>query len=446
MKKITKILYIALIFSLIGTIGYGIDMELLQEDLIENKLEETYGINIIMPEDEEYINYKECLLVLDRGLRRFPDGVIKEITDIYLKNGIKTNIIVNKTEKISELYSDYTLNEDSANIYINTLKNSMLNETCVASENGFVHKMGHFISDYLFNFKDMENLKNEFEKLNDGFNYGNWDDSYHKAFVNKHSAMSFKDEIADLIWYTEIHPDILRNIDEGEHTIIHSKIKLLSSTIDDSFSSVTKKSKLWQEALPQEPDDWALDAINAMNEESLIPEEFEGIYKSYITKEDFYTLVLNVIENKLGKDNFIKSFNLSKQEDYVSIDPIRGEVYKVNPIEEIEIVDLKEKRLYEAHQIGLIDEGWLFGSKELMTRLEIAKLFSYIGKELGMDISEYEVIDYNDIDNVKESDKPFIYFVSSKGLLKGYGNDFKPDDFCTYQEAYLLLIRLYNML
>ena len=97
--------------------------------------------------------------------------------------------------------------------------------------------------------------------------------------------------------------------------------------------------------------------------------------------------------------------------------------------------------------MGLISlEGIEFEPDDYITRLEAAKLFSYIAKELGMDIFEYDVAYYNDIYNVKESDKPFIYFAASKGILKGFGNSFNPYGYCTYQETYIMMMRLYNIL
>ena len=438
-------------FCFIGSNVYGYAYEPLSEEKLKNDIEEDYGINIKIPENEDYEAYKECLLILDKGLKRFPKGVIKEITEFNSNRGISTNIKMSKTESISDLFSEYKSNAKSVEIYLNTLQNSPYYDTCAASELGLVHEIGHYASDYLFKVYGYEKIKREFEKINAGCVYGNWREGYDKVFVNKHSAVSFENDIADLIWYLEVHPDIIRNINDGNYTAIHKKVEYLTSVIDQSLTSITSESRVWQEALPQKPDAWAMDAINAMNQASLIPEELDGIYNSYITKEDFYTLALNIIENKLGKDNFIKSFELTNQEDSVTIDPVKGEVFVDSGSDddsnfEAQICYEKDKRLYEAYQIGLIDEGWLSGSKEYMTRLEIAKLFSYIGNKLGMDISEYDVVNYEDIKNIDDSDKKFIYFVASKGLLMGDGTSFKPYDYCTYQEAYIILMRLYKLL
>lgn len=445
MRRIRKIICIALMFCFIGSYVYGDAYEpMSEEDLIKN-LEETYGIRILIPENEDYDTYMDCLFILDRGLKRFPQGVIKEVTEYYTKNGIATNVNLGKAEKIGDLFTEYKLNEKTAEIYIYTLQSELYNDSCTASEFAFIHEIGQYLSDYIFKVYGYEKIKSEFEKLNDRYVYGNWKEGYEKAFVNKHSAISFKDDVADLIWHAEVNPEVIRNINNGNHIIIHSKIEHLSTVIDQVFSSITNESRLWEEAVPQKPDEWALDDIKAMKEADLLPEEFNGLYNSFISKEDFYTLALNVIESKLGKDDFIRSFDLTKEDSYVTIDPVKGEICVDNASNK-KVYNDKQHRLHEAYEIGLIDEGWISGSMEYITRLEIARLFNYIGNELGMDISDYKVADFEDISKVSNTDKQFIYFVTSRGLLKGDGTSFKPYDYCTYQEAYIIFMRLYELM
>ncbi len=441
MMKIRRILCIALALCLIGNNVYGFAYKTLNEDATKANLEKTYGINIVIPAGEDCRDYRDCMMVLECGLRRFPKGMIKEITKYYSDNKITTNIIFSRTEKVGDLFYEYKLNAGSADIHLNVLKNSLYHDTCAASEESFVREMSHFVGDYIFRIYDHEKIKNEFDKFNEGYHYGTWGEGYDKVFANKHSAMSLRDEVADLIWLAETRPDILRNAGDGGYSVIHEKIEYLASVTDQCFVSIMPESRLWLEAIPQKPDDWALEAIKSMKEASLMPEEFDGVYNSYITKEDFYTLALNITESKLGEENFAQSFEITNQENNVAIDPVKGETF----VNKSEIMP-GEKRMQEAYQIGLIDESWRSVSKEYMTRLEAAKLFSYIGNELGMDISNYTVIDYNDISDVKETEKPLIYFAASLDLFKTDESGFRPSDYCTYQEAYMMLMKFYEIL
>lgn len=452
MVTLKKILFIILCFCLLNSQAYGFEkvMEPPYESDLEINIEKDYGINIIIVEEDKCLDYKDCLLVLERSLRKFPEGVIKEITDHYAINGISTNVIINRTEKIMDLFSEYIIDDESANVYINALQSSLYSDYCVASEDSLAHELGHFVADYIYKVYGYEKLKIDFENFNEGYTYGQWEDDYINVFINKHSAMSFKDEVADLIWYSEVHPESLRNISGGENEIIHEKVEFLAGVFDQCFNSITENSKLWVEAIPQKPDEWAADSIAVMKSASLIPVEFDGIYDAYITRENFYALALNIIERKFGEENFNKYFNINTQEEHVILDPVKGEIFiddgMSNVFTDVLLCSNKEL-IYETYQMGLINHEIMeLPPDGYMTRLEVAKLFNYMGNQLGMDISDYHAVYYDDIYSVKESDRPFIYFAASKGLLKGYGSSFKPYDYCTYQEAYIMLLRLYNIL
>lgn len=447
MNTFKRILCIAFCLYMLNFPAYGFaeTIEPLDESEVKTNIEEEYGIKIIYSQDDKNIDYIDCMLVLEKSLRRFPEGVIKEITDYYSKRGIETNVVINKTGKIADLFSEYVLGDKSATVYINALQNSLYNDECVASEESTVHELSHLISDYMYKIYGYERMKNDFAAFNSGYQYGNLEECG-DVFINKHSAMSFEDEVADLIWYTEVHPELLRTLDCDEKEIIHEKIEYLAEAFDECFESVTEDTKLWLEAVPQEPDIWALETITQLKDASLIPEEFDGIYNAYITKEDFYTMVMNVVESKVVVDE-PNSFNLYMQEEYVSLDPVKGEIFMNDGMAGTERTLICNKEvIYKAYQMGFVSRESIGEPDGYLTRLEAAKIFAYIANEQGMDISDYEEINYTDINDVKESDKPFIYYVATKGILRGYGYSFNPDGYCTYQETYIMLMRLYNIL
>lgn len=447
MNTFKRILCIAFCLYMLNFPAYGFaeTIEPLDESELKTSIEEEYGIKIIYSQDDKNIDYIDCMLVLERSLRRFPEGVIKEITDYYSNKGIETNVVINKTGKIADLFSEYVLGDKSATVYINALQNSLYKDECVASEESTVHELSHLISDYMYEIYGYERMKNDFAAFNSGYQYGNLEECS-DIFINKHSAMSFEDEVADLIWYTEVHPELLRSLDCDEKEIIHEKIEYLAEAFDECFESVTEDTKLWLEAVPQEPDNWALETITQLKDASLIPEEFDGIYDAYITKEDFYTMVMNVVESKVVVDE-PGSFNLYMQEEYVSLDPVKGEIIMNDGMTETErTLTCNKEVIYKAYQMGFVSRESIGEPDRYMTRLEAAKIFAYIANEQGMDISDYEEINYTDINNVKESDKPFIYYAATKGILRGYGYSFNPDGYCTYQETYIMLMRLYNIL
>lgn len=452
MNTIRRIVSILLFVGMINSPAYSFTaaIEPPDENEIKSVIEKKYGINVVISDEDEGIDMKECLVVLERSLRRFPEGVIKEITQSYDQKNIETNVVINKTEKIAELFTDYILTDDSATIHINAFPSRLYKGTSIASEESTVHELGHFISGYIFELYGYDKLKEEFSKFNEGFEYGSWNENYENIFLNKHSAKSFEDEISDLIWYTELHPDYLRNLNSVENEVIHEKVEHLAHVFDKCFDSVDEESRLWMDAVPQEPDNWAVSTITAMKNASLIPEKFDGIYEAYITKEDFYTIAMHIVENRYGSDNLSTSFNLNTQEEHVTIDPVNGEIFLDDGISyefEDNLLCSSREGIFKAYQMGIIShESAGLEPESYMTRLDAAKLMSYIADEFGTDISDYSEIFYDDLSNVSKSDKPFIYFVASRGLMKGYGTRFNPYGYCTYQETYIMLLRLYNIL
>lgn len=152
---------------------------------------------------------------------------------------------------------------------------------------------------------------------------------------------------------------------------------------------------------------------------------------------------------KAREKNLDAYFDLGTYEEHVALDPLKGEVYVSDGMTYTNYYNYLTKStdaLYQAMQMGIINTDSVNESQAYMTRVEIAKALVSIGNELGMDISDYEVLAYNDIDKVADSDKPYIYIAASKGLLRGDGLNFKPYDYCTYQEAYVILNRLYKSL
>ena len=54
--------------------------------------------------------------------------------------------------------------------------------------------------------------------------------------------------------------------------------------------------------------------------------------------------------------------------------------------------------------MGILNTDSFYEPDEYMTRLEIAKLLAYISNELGMNISEFKTVNFNDIEQVAENE------------------------------------------
>ncbi len=426
---------------------------------VENKLDiqeiiqdikREYNINIEISNDEDFVNLEKCLSIIEKGLNRFPKGLLKEITDKYLEDGIKTNIIINKAKENSyEIPAEYKKEDKFVNITIYFLSNNYYDSSVVVSLDGFMHELGHLICDYLFRYYSYEILDMEFSKLNKGYEYGIWKEGYNKVFVNQNSANNLSEDISDLIWIAESHPEKLRNL--GKKEIIHNKIEYLAKVFDESFESINNETKLWLDTIPDSPDLWAVDIIKYMEKEGLITEEFEGKYDSYITREDFYLLSLNLIKTKLGEEEFYNYFNISQNDNSLNIDPVKGHIIVndelFNENYNLNLCNNKND-MYEAYKIGLINDfnGTEFNPDENLTRLEAIKLSAYICEKFGINIVHEKEVIFTDLTVLNDYEKLFVNYAINKGLLLGDGNKLKPYEYCTYQEAFILIDRVYEFI
>lgn len=453
MKLIKKMICISLIlclstsfmhaFSFTNGIVQPTGME------IQKNIKNKYGVNIILPQNINSIDIDKSMAVIEYSISSFPDGVIKEITDYYLSKGIKTNIIIQNTENnLLNKAAVYKMTNSSANITVNILSNNFYGISDIVSLDGLTLEISRLITDYLYTKYSYNELKLDFEKLNYGYAYGTWGSGYDKVFVNQNSATNISEDISELIWYAENYPEKILNVDNGKKATLHKKIEFLAYVFDKCFESVNDDTKLWLDAIPSSPDYWAVDDINKMTKIGLIPKDFEGKYESYISREDFCTLALNIVKSRVGEDEFYEHYNIIKPQVSLNINPVNGEVIVYDLISDVfyDINLCKNKEdIYEAYKIGLIsglDEG-KFEPQAHITRLEAAQVSTSICEVFGIDITEYDEINFGDISELNELEKPYIYFVVNRGILKGYGNKVMPYDYCTYQEAYIMLNRVY---
>lgn len=454
MKLINKILCVAVVIVLsLGNMHvYGFTNGVVQPEVCKTKnfIESKYGVKLIFESGVSIQDVERCIPILEKSLGKFPEGLIKEITDTYLNKDISTNIIICKTDyNLSKKPPEYEIKDHNINFTINLLINDFYASNNILSSDGFMHLMGRFITDYLFEYYGYDLLDREFKRLNGKYEYGTWGKGYEKVFVKNSSAFGLENDISDLIWYAEAYPDKLRNINLKSKEIIHEKIEYLSQVMDECFDSVNEDIKLWLDAMPDYPDEWAEKTIEKMKKEGLIPKEFAGKYETYISREDFYILALNLIKTHLGNDKFYEYFNIPEPVRSYNIDPISGETIFDNCIPEAEFdIDLCDsmEEIYEAYKLGLINfpEEIPFNPEGEMTKLEAVKLAVLICEKFGMDIKVYTPASSVYNSDITDAEKAYVDFAAEKGILTV--NIDNLEEYCTYQEAYIMLSRVYDLL
>lgn len=434
--KISIIILVYLLIFTTSAFGEIVDIKN-QNDIIYN-IKNEYGIYVVLVNSYENVNYTNSLIMLEKILRTYPSGLIKEVNDYYKSLNKTSNIIFNKTEKIKELKYQFSIDNKSINFYVNSFYQGPHSNTYIISEEGLNHTIGHIIADYILRIYPNEKIKQNLVNINQGFVYGSWNKNYEKVFANKHSAASYKDELGDLIWYAQSYPKLLRSMSK-EEPIIQNKVIYLINLMNECFDSIDEYTNLWSDAIYQTPDSWAIEMINQYRQSGLFLEEHEGLYTSYITKVDFAKALLGAINSKFSSDN-----NLKVSEKHYSIDPLNGETV-IDKLNE-DILD-EEGSLHKLQTLGLLIEKFVYNNdNKFISRLEIARLISIVSKQLSLSPKESLKTNFDDLGNLSDTDINDIVYLSQLEIMKGDNNEFKPEDYCTYQEAYVIVLRLFNLL
>lgn len=439
MTKVKISIIILVYFLVFSTSAFGEIIDIKNQNDIINDIKHKYGIDVVLVNSYENVKYNSSLNMLEEILNSYPDGLVKEVNDYYKSLNITSNIIINKTEKIKELKYQFNIDSKSINFYVNSFYQGPYSNTYIISEEGLNHTIGHIIADYILKIYPNEKIKQELENINQNFVYGNWNTDYEKVFVNKHAATSFKDELGDLIWYAQSYPKLLRNMSK-EEPILQKKILYLVNLMDECFVSIDENTNLWSDSIYQTPDLWAKEIVDEYESKGLLLEEYDGLYTSYITKEDFAKVLLVSINSKFSSDNIIKA-----NEKHYSIDPLNGETV-FDKLDEDDILDDKENT-FKINTVSSIIEKFINeNSNKYISRLEIARLLSKVAKQLYLLPNENLKTSFNDLSHISDSDLNDIVYLSQLEIIKGNNNEFKPGDYCTFQEAYIFVLRFFNLL
>lgn len=200
---------------------------------------------------------------------------------------------------------------------------------------------------------------------------------------------------------------------------------------DDNKNSSSYFFKLQEGSAPFDlPDAWAKPEVDAAIGERLIPEQLQSKYKEKITRADFATLIIKLIEVKTGQ-----TIDEILQENELNLND--------NPF-----TDTKAKEIIAANKLGIVNGkgSGKFDPNGSITRQEAASMLTKTAIALGYDVKA-DVSAYADNDIIAAWASAGVNFVSEFGIMKGTGNNqFSPKGSYTRQQAYMTMWRLYNAL
>lgn len=175
---------------------------------------------------------------------------------------------------------------------------------------------------------------------------------------------------------------------------------------------------------------WAKNEVSNAIESDLIPAELQNHYNVAITRDEFCELAIHLIEVNRGMS--IEKFML-----------IKGLIMA----EESPFTDTDSRSARAAYTLGITNGTSLttFSPDKELTREQASKFLSLTAQLLGEDI-DIQGDTYSDDVNIAGWAKPYVGYLNNKSIMKGVGGDrFAPKDSYQRQQAFMTMLRLYNV-
>jgi len=176
------------------------------------------------------------------------------------------------------------------------------------------------------------------------------------------------------------------------------------------------------------PSGWAKTEVARAFEKNLVPHSLQKNYSANITREQFCTLVVRLIEEMSGK-----SVSMLIAEKGVGV---------VNAFK-----DTSNPDILAAYALGIVvgrSEG-VFSPNGFLYRSEAATILYRVGALLFELSAENEPIVFSDSDQIPYWAANAVDYVSAAGIMNGASNNkFNPSGKYSRQEAILTVLRLYE--
>lgn len=192
----------------------------------------------------------------------------------------------------------------------------------------------------------------------------------------------------------------------------------------------------YQPALPtaDQMSSWAHREVTAAIEENLVPDYLQNLYLNNINRDEFCDLVIQAIEEVLGKD----IADLVEAETGKSLTQWQREY---------PFTDSTSANVIAAYALGIVNGrgSGIFDPYMTITRQEAAAFLARSAKVLGMDTSRVESASFADGENVGVWFTDAVNFVYQINVMGGTGgNNFTPLGTYTREQSFVTIYRLFQ--
>lgn len=376
---------------------------------LKNAIEKQYGIKIKLS-SEITKNDREAyydLLILREALIMMPDGLIKTLVKHFKAKGKETTVAIYKKElTFGSVVGTYDDKTNTITLYDQKAAVSIVGSG--VEPYYILHEFGHMVHSALYDIYGYSKLKSEFTKLNGNIKYGsNWDSGYDLVFTRSFAITSFAEDFAETFSASLCDSKMLHYIyEENKNAPIIKKSEYIKNIIETKLK-VKNINDAWM-IYPQTPSKKYAEVIN----DSYY--NYTGTYQYKIKKAAFYQFLCD-----LWKESKLQKYN---NDDW----------------------DKKLQLEYEAQlEFDDIIETSKADWEGFIKRKDMALILAKIMDKAQVDYVTVNKFDCEDCNELSGKYMKSIKKVVKAGLmLPKKSNNFKPESYCTYEEAYYALIKL----
>jgi len=168
------------------------------------------------------------------------------------------------------------------------------------------------------------------------------------------------------------------------------------------------------------PSDWAKDEIEASFINGIVPHSIAYNYQDKITRKEFCTLLVKMIERTLNSTIPIESMNVFE-----------------------DTKDINILKLYYAGVIKGVD-GNIFAPNDFITREQAARILMYAGVYMGVPYDKGNGNVYEDTDEISDWAKESVNLLYDNNIMSGTNNKFLPKENFTREQSIVSVYKLFK--
>ena len=313
----------------------------------------------------------------------------------------------------------------------------------------FAHEYGHMLHLTLLNAQYGSNsLKSRWTALNQGTEYGNYDEA---VFVTDYGATKYEEDVAECASYLLAGGTPVQTVTLNHPgSAVEEKLLLLRSLLAESFSVPLSE---FPDIYSPKPSSWAAEGVSEYEETffygvfATYGQPFAAGYQNGATRGDFAAAAYD-LANYVWSTRKYGGLGFDCWSEYYPQYPY-SELQERNPFWDVTSYVENWESIIKLYLMGVIagKSEHQFDPDGQITRQEAAVMLARLCRALSYDLPVGEDQEFTDGEQFASWAEADIRAVAAAGIMTGTGNgQFSPTELYSNEQTILTIMRLYHLL